>query len=290
MTTLSRSHAACGIKYGLPVAMALALALLGWFYLWLKAPMPIDEMSRLVLNTKAAVLAEGQNSSRESTPVCASGLGVPVEGPCPASNPLIEAAQLGDASQVELLLARRPNRKARNEAVFVAAQSLGLFLPSTPGEKVDDPGLAYARVVRLLLGHGATLEARDESGQTPLIAAARHGETEVVKLLLKKGAKVEARNTGGETALIAAACMCPIIDQPETYDSIRLLLEKGAAIEATDKEGGTALMNAAAWGRDDNAKLLLDKGPESKPRIIGATPRSTSRHPVACQRRSKIPQ
>jgi len=68
------------------------------------------------------------------------------------------------------------------------------------------PVMDSADTARLLLEHGANIEAVDEEGTTPLIRAASRGRTHVVNLLLEKGADVEARNSRGMTAPIAAAC------------------------------------------------------------------------------------
>jgi ankyrin repeat protein len=44
-------------------------------------------------------------------------------------------------------------------------------------------------VVKLLLEKGAKLEAKDDSGQTPLLNTIGKGHKAVVRLLLEKGAK-----------------------------------------------------------------------------------------------------
>lgn len=70
--------------------------------------------------------------------------------------------------------------------------------------------------VRTLLHAGANSEQSDQQGTTPLMDAAAGAHTEVVKLLLKHGATVDARNNAGETALIymgmAAANEYVIVD------------------------------------------------------------------------------
>jgi ankyrin repeat protein len=62
-----------------------------------------------------------------------------------------------------------------------------------------------AGVVKLLLDHGAEIDARDrESGATPLFYAASWGRAEVVDLLLARGADCTLKNTRGQTPLEAA--------------------------------------------------------------------------------------
>jgi uncharacterized protein len=84
------------------------------------------------------------------------------------------------------------------------------------------------------------------------------GNTDVVKLLLGKGADVNARNNINGTALMLAA---PLGD-PGTA---KLLLEKGAEVNIRNDYGYTALMYMAASERNDPEliKALLAKRPRS---------------------------
>jgi ankyrin repeat protein len=54
----------------------------------------------------------------------------------------------------------------------------------------------HAVVVKLLLKKGASFEsnAKDSSGQTPLLRAAPNGHATIVKLLLDKGADIESKD------------------------------------------------------------------------------------------------
>jgi ankyrin repeat protein len=61
------------------------------------------------------------------------------------------------------------------------------------------------QVVQLLLEAGASLEAGDHDGYTPLHAAAAQGMTNLVEELLRMGADLRAENSRGNTALAVAA-------------------------------------------------------------------------------------
>lgn len=55
--------------------------------------------------------------------------------------------------------------------------------------------------VRQCLMNGADINAQDDYGYTPLMAASGFGNEAIVRLLLKNGADVNARDTNGRTAL-----------------------------------------------------------------------------------------
>lgn len=57
---------------------------------------------------------------------------------------------------------------------------------------------------RLLLDHGADINARGSSGVTPLMTAASRGHVESVRLLLDRGADRQMKNSSGQTALALA--------------------------------------------------------------------------------------
>src|SRR5579863_8892021 len=56
-------------------------------------------------------------------------------------------------------------------------------------------------VVRVLLEHGADVNARQEGGWTPLHAASQNGDVEMVRLLVAAGADVKARADNQQNAL-----------------------------------------------------------------------------------------
>jgi ankyrin repeat domain-containing protein 17 len=58
----------------------------------------------------------------------------------------------------------------------------------------------HDKIVKLLLDHGANIEARSER-TTPLMMACSEGHLSTIKLLLARGASVNAANTSGDTPL-----------------------------------------------------------------------------------------
>src|SRR5579872_4104634 len=139
-----------------------------------------------------------------------------------------------------------------------------------------------ADCVRLLLEHGARVNAIDEHYSTALLEAALvryrqadiEGNTdmskrqppvvrEVLKLLLDHGADPNARfgadptvnGLDGSTALL----LCTVfVHRPDCYS---LLVGKGAEVNARDSYGSTALCNVVAGGGDiDEVRTLIEHG------------------------------
>ena len=63
----------------------------------------------------------------------------------------------------------------------------------------------HTDIVRLLIAHGADVNAQSSSGNTPLMYACAGGHEEVVRVLLEAGAHVEDHNENGHTPLMEAA-------------------------------------------------------------------------------------
>jgi hypothetical protein len=61
----------------------------------------------------------------------------------------------------------------------------------------------HEAVVKLLLEKGAELEAKGDSGRTPLSWATENGHEAVVKLLLEKGAELEAKGESATPSILA---------------------------------------------------------------------------------------
>ena len=62
-----------------------------------------------------------------------------------------------------------------------------------------------AEIVRLLIAHGADVNAQSREGKSALMFACDEDNLEVVKILLEAGANVNFKNSDGETALNLAS-------------------------------------------------------------------------------------
>ena len=97
---------------------------------------------------------------------------------------------------------------------------------------------------------GASIQAADAGGNTPLHLAAAKGNADVAKFLLQRGADAEAMNAMGWTSLHAAAYLgyVPVID---------VLLRAGANVDAPAREDQrTAATLAKAQGNAAAVELF----------------------------------
>lgn len=110
-------------------------------------------------------------------------------------------------------------------------------------------------VIQLLLDAKANVNSGREVGRTPLIIAVKQSLPEKTRLLLQHGAEVDARDRRSRTSLLITAKS----EDPNKH-IMQFLLDNGADLEAEDCKGLTAL-SWAAWNRKTMAiNFLLEKG------------------------------
>lgn len=175
-----------------------------------------------------------------------------------------------------------------------------------------------AATLRLRLGEGAEVDGRHpDSGETPLHVAVRRRRLEATRILLDHGAEVDARTVGGKTAwthavrrgfgevadLLADRGADTRLEPADTFAvavvsgrlddaaellrehpgivrtgnpeedrlladvagrgdlrPVRFLVEAGADLEARALDDGTPLHQAAWFGQPENARCLVDAG------------------------------
>jgi ankyrin repeat protein len=124
----------------------------------------------------------------------------------------------------------------------------------------DGSALMYAvrggrrEVAVALLDAGADANARAVSSETVLLQASFRGDLDLMKMLIKNGARVNARMIDSSNALIR---QCGI---HADLDVIRVLLDSGADLNASRHNGETALMATAEMRNWKVAKVLLENG------------------------------
>lgn len=153
----------------------------------------------------------------------------------PVAVAILAAAKAGDVAAVENLL--KQNRR------LVHARDKWHYTPLHLAENVE--------VARLLIDHGARMNARGWIGATPLHKAASAGQADVVELLIQHGAKVHARRPNwGDMPLHWAA----------NEKIARLFKEDDMDVHARDRVGRTPLHWAAQSGHAETAEYLIECG------------------------------
>jgi len=151
---------------------------------------------------------------------------------------------------------------------------------------VEAVKLADLEAVKRLIDEGADVNAENQAGYTPLLAAASDGQVVIAKVLLSNGADVNKHNQHGRTLLheaswnghvSAAELLLANGAEVNARDSkratplhgavrrthvavVKLLLAKGAGVNARDSSGATPLHRAVAKSHVAIIKLLLTKG------------------------------
>lgn len=201
------------------------------------------------------------------------------------ARPFHNAAVGGSTEVLDLLLAGGTRvdalDKYRNSALYYAAwagQREAVEYLLSKGARMDVLGAGFTAlrfaarggncaVVQLLLQRGAAVDSvLTYDGTTPLFSAVREGQSAATELLLKHGADANARNIReGQTVLHGATRL-------GCNKCVEALLAHGADPNALSEGGATPLHYAAASGRKEAARLLLEAGAQINARCNGMTP------------------
>jgi hypothetical protein len=164
------------------------------------------------------------------------------------TTPVIDAARAGDTGELERLLAAgaNPNHRAG------VNDWTPLMHAIHKGQKDS---------VRVLLQHGADVNATMQNGGTALIEAAGYGYAEIVAMLLDAGAKPDVRDHDGYTALNAAIGGVPDTDRLTVghcqTDTVRTLLERAPQLRLRDTLADNMALRVAKFaGCSDVVKLV----------------------------------
>ncbi len=143
-------------------------------------------------------------------------------------------------------------------ANLLLAHGAGVNVVAAAAGRVSATGL------RLLIAHGAHLNAKDPAGNTALINAAISRRLDTMELLLTGGATIDEPDADGNTALMRAIGTSETMMEQSTAreNVVRLLLARGANVNARNRRGVTPLMLAAGTANvgTDIVQWLLDRG------------------------------
>ena len=158
--------------------------------------------------------------------------------------PMFHAVLGGDCAIVELLSGNWRSLVNQRES---SNNMTPLILAAGHGKEA---------VVGALIECGASLADQDSFGDTALHKATRSSATSdecarVVELLLEHGAPLNVKNGIDETPLLLAT-------KDGNADLVRALLDKGADMQCTDRKGRTALDVAVALKNQSIVLILLE--------------------------------
>jgi ankyrin repeat protein len=131
-----------------------------------------------------------------------------------------------------------------------------------------------SEIGKLLIEAGADIAFHAQGDETPLMAAAANGHLGFVKYLVANGAEVNKKLEGDGTALLLAS-------REGHLETVRYLISIGAEVDAQVSGDGTPLIVSVQSGHYEVAKILLEKGAD--PNL--ASPGDD--YPMAHARRSK---
>jgi ankyrin repeat protein len=104
-------------------------------------------------------------------------------------------------------------------------------------------------------------------GTTPLMRAARAGDTAAMRMLLDKGADPKLTTKDGNTAFMFAAGVGyrdknTRGSEPNALEAVKMLLANGIDVRQKNSRDETALHGAADRGADTIVQFLVDRGAE----------------------------
>jgi len=141
-------------------------------------------------------------------------------------------------------------------ATLMVSDAMPAKPPTTPPDIFAAVRSGDYRQLLTVLEAGASPNARDAAGNTPLMLAGVYADAACLGLLLDRGAEVNATNRAGATPLLRAAT---------DYDKLKLLLDRGAVVNVRSVFGNTPLMLAARPANSQRAvELLLSRGADAR--------------------------
>jgi ankyrin repeat protein len=105
--------------------------------------------------------------------------------------------------------------------------------------------------IRKLAAEEGDINARDERGRTPLMAATRANQVEAFRQLLELGADVDLQDDMRDNPFLYAGA-------EGLLDILKLANEAGADPTIRNRYGGVAIIPAAEKGHLDNVRYLLE--------------------------------
>jgi ankyrin repeat protein len=171
-------------------------------------------------------------------------------------------------------------------ALLAAVDAHTMPASNRPAPKESDSTLSSMDIIQKLLAKGANVNATLRAqlpyrtkldrggdgvlgaGTTPLLRAAKAGDTPVIKILLDKGANPKAATRNGVNGIMMAANVATREEdmtgrnktQKDAIETITLLVAAATDVNGADNQGRTAVHGAALWGLTDVITFLQKNG------------------------------
>lgn len=149
---------------------------------------------------------------------------------------------------------------ARRMAIGIALATAVVAIPLVgAGQLMADHRLHDAAAsddvvaIRTLLAAGAKIDARDEAGRTPLLAATHANKVRAAEALIAAGADVNAKDAIDDSPYLYAGAQGRL-------EILKMTLAHGADLESINRYGGTALIPAAERGHVEAVRTLINAG------------------------------
>eukprot|EP00931_Biecheleriopsis_adriatica_P024612 TRINITY_DN1528_c0_g2_i1.p1 TRINITY_DN1528_c0_g2~~TRINITY_DN1528_c0_g2_i1.p1 ORF type:complete len:1000 (-),score=231.79 TRINITY_DN1528_c0_g2_i1:8-3007(-) len=155
------------------------------------------------------------------------------------TGPLALAARNGHVTAIEALLAAAEARSGSTAAVDIAGHTTGAGL--TPVHMAAAEG--HCAVLRALLDRKALVDGACSQGKTPLLHAGENGHLEACSLLLSYKANPTSCTPDGETLL-------HVVSRAGDAALIAQVVAWKADLSAQDRDGWSPLHEAAHWGTE----------------------------------------
>lgn len=176
--------------------------------------------------------------------------------------------------------------KSGRAALYAAVDMHTMPASNRPSPDESGNDMSSLDLIKSLLANGAAVNAQLKTqqpyrtkvdrgndtmlttGTTPILRAAKAGDTAVIALLLEKGADPKLPTRNGVTTVMAAAGLGTKEEdtvgrkktEKDAIDSIELCLKAGVDVNAVDSRGQTALHGAAQKGWNQVVQYLADHG------------------------------
>jgi uncharacterized protein len=117
-------------------------------------------------------------------------------------------------------------------------------------ELIDAAASGDSATVQRLIKEGASINARDTSGRTALLAATQSNRVDAARALIAAGANVNTQDNIQDSPYLLAGARGRL-------EILKMTLAAGADLKSTNRYGGTALTPACHYGHVETVRELL---------------------------------